>query len=262
MGPSNKDVPTVMLVATEWDQVLKTLREKIGDLVDKFAVQTQGELVRRHYPRKEDYDATMELSAKFGWEPNFHWVTRRYVDVPSSPFGKLVVYESNDPELLVLSPPKREQKEQRVYPSVRDPSWGEFWKGPLDKARESEEEARKLRDSVDPEEQRFIWLSCDDLINRHIITRSLSWDEAAIKWNGVVIGPGMSSMTGDIFIVVINGEFKELCSDRERVRALLRWQSTKVVSPDPALHKAAITCLMVGSQYLEPITVFEVNSGA
>jgi hypothetical protein len=112
MTESNKDVPTVVLVATEWNRIVRTLRGKIGDLVDTFVKQTLGDLVEC---RDEDLDAAEELSAKFGWEPNFHWVTRRYVDVPSThwhlftpfsvvPFGKLVVYESYDPEQLELFP--------------------------------------------------------------------------------------------------------------------------------------------------------------
>ena len=112
MSPSNKDAPTVVLVASSWERVMRTLRGKLGDLVDTFVKQSLGDLVEC---RDEDYAAAMELSAKFGWEPNFEWVTRRCVDLPSThwhlftpfsevPFGKLVVYESYDPEQLELFP--------------------------------------------------------------------------------------------------------------------------------------------------------------
>lgn len=102
MTESNKDVPTVVFVGTEWDQVVKALREKIGDLVNTFVKQTIDDIDEC---ADEDYDDMAELSVKFGWAPNFDWNVRHYVDVPatlwkqfmpSSYFkeGTLVVYKS------------------------------------------------------------------------------------------------------------------------------------------------------------------------
>ena len=107
MTESNKDVPAVVFVATEWNRVLNMLRKTSCGLVEDLHKENVSDII-------DGPDEVAELSAEFGWEPNFEWVTRHYVDIPASLWltfspqsymseVKLVIYESSDDTQLDLT---------------------------------------------------------------------------------------------------------------------------------------------------------------